>query len=49
MQTNLQTESTDTIVGAFKGVTTDIDRRHGDPDMGGLSSGTLLVVGLAVG
>ncbi|GAB4816071.1 hypothetical protein N2152v2_003117 [Parachlorella kessleri] len=27
------------IQGQFKGATTDIDRRHGDPDMGGLSSG----------
>lgn len=27
------------IQGVFKGATTDIDRRHGDPDLGGLSSG----------
>ncbi|KAL4452378.1 hypothetical protein ABPG75_008040 [Micractinium tetrahymenae] len=27
------------IQGQFKGATTDIDRRHGDPDLGGLSSG----------
>lgn len=27
------------IQGQFKGATTDIDRRHGDPDMAGLSSG----------
>lgn len=27
------------IQGQFKGATTDIDRRHGDPESGGLSSG----------
>ncbi|PSC72267.1 28S ribosomal [Micractinium conductrix] len=27
------------IQGQFKGATTDIDRRHGDPEFGGLSSG----------
>ncbi|KAI3429859.1 hypothetical protein D9Q98_010170 [Chlorella vulgaris] len=25
--------------GTFKGVTTDVDRRHGDPEQGGLTSG----------
>ncbi|KAG7674352.1 hypothetical protein Ndes2526B_g05078 [Nannochloris sp. 'desiccata'] len=25
--------------GQFKGVTTDVDKRHGDPNLAGLSSG----------
>ena len=35
------------IQGEFKAATTDIDRRHGDPEMGGLSSGEKVSAGVS--